>query len=154
MATDYPIEITDPDGSVRIAGLADFTDPDNQPVGPTGPTPPFKPDAGDALPIAELADGTPAMSIDDDDGHVVMNLALDFSGKKGLGLAEPSSASDAANKEYVDGSWQPAYAWVVVQAGAPGADFVSPILVDTTAVSGATYGWDGSAYQKIADLLT
>lgn len=31
MATDYPIEITDPDGSVRIAGLADFTDPDNQP---------------------------------------------------------------------------------------------------------------------------
>lgn len=31
MATDYPIEITDPDGSVRIAGLADFIDPDNQP---------------------------------------------------------------------------------------------------------------------------
>lgn len=32
MATDYPIEITDPDGSVRIAGIADFTDPDNQPA--------------------------------------------------------------------------------------------------------------------------
>ena len=35
MATDYPIEITDPDGSVRIAGLADFIDPDNAPA----PTP-------------------------------------------------------------------------------------------------------------------
>lgn len=34
MATDYPIEITDPDGSVRLAGLADFTDQDNQPGGP------------------------------------------------------------------------------------------------------------------------
>lgn len=34
MATDYPIEITDPDGSVRIAGLADFIDPDNAPLPP------------------------------------------------------------------------------------------------------------------------
>lgn len=43
MATDYPIEITDPDGSVRIAGLADFTDPDNAPSG----GPPFTCPVGD-----------------------------------------------------------------------------------------------------------
>ena len=43
---------------------------------------------------------------------------------------------------------------VTVQAGAPGADYVTAIIVDTTAVSGATYAWDGSAYVKIADLLT
>lgn len=40
MATDYPIEITDPDGSVRIAGLADFTDPSNAPASAASALPP------------------------------------------------------------------------------------------------------------------
>lgn len=31
MATDYPIEIDDVGGGVRIAGIANFTDPSNQP---------------------------------------------------------------------------------------------------------------------------
>lgn len=40
--------------------------------------------------------------------------------------------------------------YLTVQSGVPGADFVTPLVQDTTAVTGGAYAWDGSAYQKIS----
>lgn len=76
MATDYPIEITDPDGSVRIAGLADFTDQDNQPQ-PAGPTAPFIPDhSGGDVVVVEKFGGATVLDYNDDDDRFNVNTTL------------------------------------------------------------------------------
>lgn len=44
--------------------------------------------------------------------------------------------------------------WVTVQASPPGADYITPLVQDTTPVTGGTYAWDGSAYQKIGNVVS
>lgn len=39
--------------------------------------------------------------------------------------------------------------YVTSQAGAPGAGYVTPLVFDTTAVTGGLYAWDGSAYVQV-----
>lgn len=48
----------------------------------------------------------------------------------------------------------PSLVYVTVQDTPPGSDFVSPLVEDTTSVSGGLYAWDGSAYQKVAGALS
>lgn len=138
MATDYPIEITDPDGSVRIAGLADFTDPDNQPAAPNTP---FKPAAEGSVTVVENAAGDPAYVYTDDSStpHV-------FTGKVGVSSLLASGSIDG-------GALGPTIPYVTVGTDDPGAGYVTPIVVNTTAVTGGSFAWDGSAYQRISAAL-
>lgn len=43
------------------------------------------------------------------------------------------------------------FAYLKVQAGAP-TTLTSPFVYDNTAVTGGLYGWDGTAYVKVAGL--
>ena len=47
----------------------------------------------------------------------------------------------------------PTIPYVTVQTGAPAGPYQTPLVFDTTAVTGGLYGWDGSAYQKIGGPL-
>lgn len=41
--------------------------------------------------------------------------------------------------------------YVTVQSGAP-STYQTPLVQDTTAVTGGVYAWDGAAYQKISSV--
>lgn len=40
-------------------------------------------------------------------------------------------------------------AYVTMQATPPAGPFQTPLVHDSTAVTGALYAWDGAAYQKV-----
>lgn len=40
-------------------------------------------------------------------------------------------------------------AYVTVQAGAPVGPYQTPLVFDTTSITGGLYAWDGSAYQEV-----
>lgn len=73
-----------------------------------------------------------------------------FSAGNGNGATQ---AFDAGGLEIDNALLGAAIPYVTVQAAAP-TTYLTPIVVDTTAVTGATYAWDGAAYQKIAGLIT
>lgn len=146
MATDYPIEIDDVGGGVRIGGIANFTDPDNQPA--SGP--PFPAAAtGFTSFFVDSPDGDPISGFDADANtfQVLYPTAIDGA------LSTSAGQAITAGGEVDGAGLGPTIPYVTVQAAAP-TTYLTPIVVDTTAVTGATYAWDGSAYQKIADLLT
>lgn len=62
------------------------------------------------------------------------------------GAATFSGQVDAA-------SLGPTIPYVTLQAGAPAGPYQTPLVFDTTAVTGGAYGWDGAAYQKIGGPL-
>lgn len=139
MPTDYPLDLLSEDGStLRLQVLADFTDPDNQPA----PFPIQTPATGDTVFIKD-SDGDATFDFDADAGPAQFNF--------GYGIHVHGAIKSTGQID--GGGLGPTIAYVTVQAAAP-TTYLTPIVVDTTAVTGATYAWDGSAYQKIADLLT
>lgn len=42
--------------------------------------------------------------------------------------------------------------YVTMQVGVPAGPYQTPLVFDSTAVSGGLYAWDGAAYQKVAPL--
>lgn len=70
----------------------------------------------------------------------------------GATVALDAGGLDIANAGDVDGATLgPTFAYVTVQA-APPTTYLTPLVQDTTAVSGGVYAWDGSAYQKISSV--
>lgn len=51
------------------------------------------------------------------------------------------------------GSLGPTIPYVTLQAGAPAGPYQTPLVFDTTLVTGGLYGWDGSAYQQVGGPL-
>lgn len=87
MATDYPIEIDDVGGGVRIAGLANFTDPGNAPAG-TGLPPAWD---------ANTVEGTTAPSAG------TAGMTVEGTGDKGLNLIGTATPGDGLAGVYVKG---------------------------------------------------
>jgi hypothetical protein len=72
-------------------------------------------------------------------------------GHKITGLADPAADQDAATKDYVDDAIPLVIPLPRIAAGVPlGAPVAGEngMAIDTTAVSGGTYGWSGSAWVK------
>lgn len=70
----------------------------------------------------------------------------------GATVALDAGGLDIANAGDVDGeTLGPTFDYVTVQA-APPTTYLTPLVQDTTAVSGGVYAWDGSAYQKISSV--
>lgn len=70
----------------------------------------------------------------------------------GATVALDAGGLDISNAGDVDGATLgPTFDYVTVQA-APPTTYLTPLVQDTTAVSGGVYAWDGSAYQKISSV--
>lgn len=142
MATDYPIEITTDDGIVSTTGKANFTDPGNQPApaGPGGGTAPFQPAHNGKVTVIEDFAGDDVLDYDDDAGSLTVGR-------------ETGTSLNVLGQ--IDGqALGPTIAYVTVGTSDPGADYVTPLVVNTTAVTGGSFAWDGSAYQRISAALT
>lgn len=156
MATDFPVEISDDTGTVRLSGTANFPDPDNQPAaqseildqsGAGSPAGVVTPDAIGHR-YTDLTAGAVYVAIGlTHDDWIQLGGPLDTTVEGGSGV-------DASNHlGSTNGSLSAVISFVTVQAGAPGADFEGPLVFDSTAVTGGLYAWDGAAYQKVGDPL-
>lgn len=83
-----------------------------------------------------------ALLLSDGSTTVVPVIEIDFSG-----LLKLTDAGGGVAQVTTDGPI------VTVQAGVPAGPFQTPLVFDSTAVTGGLYGWDGSAYQKIGGPL-
>lgn len=139
--SSYPAEFSDETGAVRLNGSLDFTDPDNQPaVGP-----PFSAAAsGDSVLWKDSPDGDPIIDWDADTGQFTISYKTHVQGD-----------FDASGS--IDGSGLgPTPSYVTVQAGPPDpldSYTGSPLMFDSTAVSGGLYAWDGGTYRQVGGPL-
>lgn len=72
-----------------------------------------------------------------------MSTEYSFQNDSGLTVLEGTLSPDPS-------TLLPAGGVYVTEVAAPPTTFVSPIMVDTTASTGGTYAWDGTAYVQIA----
>lgn len=147
--SSYAADFQDETGAVRLSGTLDFTDPDNQPAGVNQP---FQPTAGDVVTIVEDAAGDPVYQYDDDASSHDFTGGVSVSGQ--LGASGVLSLGDVtAQGGTLDGAaLGPTIPYVTVQSGPP-STYQTPLVFDSTAVSGGLYAWDGSAYQQVGGPL-
>lgn len=95
---------------------------------------------GAAEPPFTIPDTGTVPIVKDESGDTLLSMNADTGLNKFLGTVDGTALGAT-------------FAYATVQAGAP-STYVTPIVVDTTAVTGATYAWNSEQYVKIADLLT
>lgn len=134
---DYPAIIVDENGDQTAGNTISFTDPDNQP----GP------------PFSAAPTGTSVLWKDSPDGDPIIDFDADGSPQINLEYKTHVQGDLTSSGQVDGGTLGPTFPYVTVQAGAPGADFNTPLIFDTTAVSGGLSAWDGSAYQQVGGPL-
>lgn len=137
MPNPFPVSIIDNGGVVRLEGEADFTDPANIPGGGS-PAAPFKSGAGVDVPVLEDSSGNQLI------------LGGDDSGGAKLQSADTTHWIEIGNAGVVILGLDT----VTVQVGPPAGPYQTPLVYDSTAVTGGCYAWDGTAYQQVSNVVT
>lgn len=146
----------DPNSRVALDGFLNFTDDGDQPAGVNQPFTPA-PDAD--VVILTDSGGDPLIDYDDSTGVTTFSGRVSFQTRVGFygtaPIQKPSGdlAAALANLGLVTSPVLGASLTYVTVAAAAPTTFVTPIYVDSTAVTGATYAWNGSAYVKIGNIL-
>ena len=146
-------DVTSDDGSILVTNPS--TTPDlsvqNSPaVG--GITVTGTPTAGQVLTATDGSDAdwqdVPGTSLEVTDGSTAVNPATELDFTSGAVVTD-----GGGGVAQIAISLGPTIPYVTVQTGAPAGPYQTPLVFDTTAVTGGLYGWDGSAYQKIGGPL-
>lgn len=147
----YPAVMLAPEGQAAGAGVTlQFTDSDDQPGGGAA-TPPFHaaPTGATAI-MVDSPDGDPILAFDADTPAIDAFYDLDMGG------SQISNVSNLSCNSLNSAGFQGGQ-FVSSQAGAPdpiGTYIGTPFVYDTTAVTGGCYGWDGTEYVKISNVVT
>jgi hypothetical protein len=73
---------------------------------------------------------------------------------KAVGSRGGTVAFDAGGLEITNvGAFDDSMAWVTSQAMSPVGPYQTPLVYDTTAVTGGCYAWDGATYVKISNVV-
>lgn len=170
----------DPGSRVAFDGFVNFTDDTDQPAPGDVPFLPTGWTEDDADP-ANVSGGAGSLSFDDGTGNSSMNaeailVESDTGGDNGeqyymilgegvvaqapAGVPAFSVLTAAGGTVAFDGGGllltnavpDHTFVWVTVQSGAP-STYLTPLVFDSTAVSGGLYAWDGTAYQQVGGPL-
>ncbi len=178
MANPYPAEFTDAEGTVRLSGEIDFTDAQNQPGGGIPQGGPLTadlltdnfaiigaPGLGSAVggsvsvtPASANTGGTATVAGGCDSNFAKFGAFVQCDGATNaddgkLSVRTAGGVGVAGQALVTDGAGFVVYGGVQIAAGVPmGAPTGLPFAVDTTAVSGGLYVWNGAAWVKVSTI--
>lgn len=142
----YPAVIVNVNGDETQGVTLEFTDEDNQPGGAV-PEPPFHAaETGVTAVIVDSPDGDPIIDYDASTQTIENWYKTDFHD-------HDLNSVGALNAQKIGAS----VGAVLLQADPPDpidTYLDTQLVYDSTAVTGGLYGWDGTQYRKIGNLVT